>query len=116
MLLVRVTVRNLSVSFEYERTICHLFLALVFLCSRFLGLTLPVLPGVHAVLRTVAVHADLLLLDLLHGLPEADIAEDEAHLVAVLGRDVPGSTAADLGGLGPGALQLAVGLGVVVEQ
>ena len=35
-LLVRDAVRNLSVSFEYEKTICRLFLALVFLASRFL--------------------------------------------------------------------------------
>ena len=37
MLLVRVVARNLSVSFKYEKTICYLFLALVFLGSRFLG-------------------------------------------------------------------------------
>ena len=37
VLLVRVAARNLSVSFEYEKTISCLFLALVFQGSRFLG-------------------------------------------------------------------------------
>ena len=38
MLIVRVAARNLSVNFEYVKTICRHFIALVFLGSRFLGL------------------------------------------------------------------------------
>ena len=36
-MLVRVAARKISVSFQYKKTICRIFLALVFLGSRFLG-------------------------------------------------------------------------------
>ena len=59
---------------------------------------------------------DFSLLYFLHDLVKAEVAEDEAGVRGVQGGNKPGPAATDLLSLAPGALQLAVGLGVVGEK
>ena len=71
--------------------------------------------GVDTVIRTVAAHGQLLILDFIHDLLEADIAQNKAGAVAVTTGDMPGLTAAHFSSLAPGTLQLTVGFRVEIK-
>ena len=71
--------------------------------------------GVNTVLRAVTAHIQLLILDFIHNLLEADIAQNKASTVAVPARDMPGLTPTDFGSLAPGTLQLTICLRVEIK-